>query len=160
MHHRSILFFTLLALGLHFALAIPTCAQRTTDAVGFGGQLGEPSGITLKFYDAQGPSYDFLAAWDLDDRFFLNAHALFENNIQANIDPDLHWIIGPGGFIGLFDTPSPVDDEALIGISGTVGLNLVFNRRVELYGRLTPRLELLPETEGDAGGGLGLRYYF
>lgn len=157
--YSRIIFAVVFVTGL-CAASLPASAQRTSGGVGLGGQLGEPSGVTLKFYDAQGPSYDFLAAWDLDDRFFLNGHALFENNIQANIDPDLHWFIGPGGFIGVFDAPEPVEDDALIGISGTVGLNLVFNRRVELYGRLTPRLEVIPETEGGVGGGLGVRYYF
>lgn len=150
----------LLALGLCAALSTPAQAQRTSGAAGLGGQLGEPSGITLKFYNRNGPSYDFLAAWDLGDRFFLNAHALFENDIQANIDPDLEWFVGPGGFIGLFDAPAPADDEALIGMSGTIGLNLIFNRQVELYGQITPRISLIPETDGTVGGGLGLRFYF
>lgn len=147
----------------------PVHAQRTSGAVGLGGQLGEPTGITLKFYDAVNPSYDFLAAWDLtDDFFFLNAHALFENNIQGqNADPDLHWIIGPGGFIGIDEDPreeagieDDAQEEVVLGLSGTIGLNLVFNDRVELYGRFTPRISLTPDTDGAFGGGAGLRYYF
>lgn len=134
-------------------------AQRTSGAVGLGGQLGDPTGVTLKIHNANTPSYDFLAAWDLDDFFFLNAHALFENDIDTeDFDPDLNWFIGPGGFVGFFD--GPVEEEARFGVSGTIGLNLVFNRRVELYARFTPRINLLPNTDGDVGGGLGVRYYF
>lgn len=156
------IFVALFVLGLCVAYT-PASAQRTSGAVGLGGQLGEPTGVTLKFYSAAGPSYDFLAAWDLtDDFFFLNVHALFENNIQGqNRNPDLHWIIGPGGFIGIDeDAPEDAREEAVIGLSGTVGLNLVFNNQVELYGRLTPRMSLTPDTDGAFGGGVGVRFYF
>jgi hypothetical protein len=137
----------------------PAAAQRTTGAIGFGGQLGEPTGLTLKVYNESAPSYDFLAAWDLDDFFFLNGHALFEHRIDAsNIDPQLEWFVGPGAFIGVVDNPS--DDEIGLGISGTAGLNLVFSQQVELYVQVTPRIGVVPETEGEIGGGLGLRYYF
>lgn len=148
----------LFAVGL-FAAQSPVHAQRSSGSVGLGGQLGEPSGVTLKFYDAANPSYDFLAAWDLtDDFFFLNAHALFENNIQEqNEDPDFHWIIGPGAFIGIDEDAR---EEVVVGISGTAGLNLVFSNQVEIYGRLTPRISLTPDTDGTFGGGVGLRYYF
>lgn len=153
---------TLLALAFLLGLCastLPAHAQRTSGAVGLGGQIGEPTGVTLKVYNANSPSYDFLAAWDLDDFFFLNVHALFEDDIAAsNVDPDLNWFIGPGGFIGVSDAPG--NDEAIIGGSGTIGLNLVFNRRVELYAQVTPRITLIPDTDGDVGGGLGLRYYF
>lgn len=136
-------------------------AQRTSGAVGVGGQLGEPTGVTLKFYNANSPSYDFLAAWDLDRFFFLNGHALFENDLTAeNVDADFEWFVGPGAFVGIFDAPDPFDDELQVGLSGTIGLNLIINRRVELYGQVTPRLRLIPETDGDFGGGVGLRYYF
>jgi hypothetical protein len=154
---RTASFVTALLLGL-FCVA-PATAQRTTGAVGLGGQIGEPTGLTLKVHNANAPSYDLLAAWDLDDFFFLNGHALFEHRIDAsNFDPTLEWFVGPGAFIGVFDNPS--DDEVGIGISGTAGLNLVFSQQVELYVQVTPRIGVIPETEGEVGGGLGLRYYF
>jgi hypothetical protein len=134
-------------------------AQRTSGAVGLGGQIGEPSGLTLKIYNEDAPSYDFLAAWDLDDFFFLNGHALWNYDINAeNIEQDFEWFIGPGAFIGIDDRG--VDDEAVFGISGTIGLNLVVDRRFEFYGQITPRIALIPETDGDIGGGIGFRFYF
>lgn len=136
-------------------------AQRTSGAAGFGGQLGEPSGVTLKIFSEGGPSYDFLAAWDLDDFFFLNGHALFESDIDAeNIDQDFEWFLGPGAYVGIIDRPDPIGDDAIVGISGTVGLNFIVDRRFEFYGQLTPRIALIPDTDGDVGGGIGFRYYF
>lgn len=147
----------LLALGIGLGSS-SAYGQRTSGAVGLGGQIGEPTGVTLKFFNEDSPSYDFLAAWDLEEFFFLNAHALFENDIETeNLDQDLEWFVGPGGFIGFFDRPG---SEAGVGISGTIGMNLVFDRRVELYGQLTPRLGLIPDTDGTFGGGAGVRFYF
>jgi hypothetical protein len=154
-----------LLLGLFlFAVGLigpsPAHAQRSSGAVGLGGQLGEPSGVTLKIYNAGSPSYDFLAAWSgVDDFFFLNAHALFENRISAdNIDQPLDWYIGPGAFVGTFEAVG--ESEAVIGISGTIGLQVLLADHFELYLGATPRFALIPATEGDIGGGLGLRYYF
>lgn len=137
--------------------AYPAHAQRAPGDIGLGGQIGEPSGVTLKVYNPRSVSYDVLAAWDLDDFFFLNAHALYERHLGDT--PNVHFFFGPGGFIGVNDRPRGEEDDAVAGISGTFGLDFLIER-FEIYGQITPRLEVVPETEGDIGGGLGLRYYF
>lgn len=131
-------------------------AQTRPGTVGLGAQLGDPSGITLKLYQRNDFAYDFLAAWDLDDFFFLNGHALYERPIP---DSPLHYYFGPGIVIGIEDRGRDRDTELIIGISGQVGLNF-FVERFEVFLQLTPRLNIIPDTRGDLGGGIGLRYYF
>lgn len=153
---------TLLAFCLFLGSAIPSAhAQRTSGAVGLGGQVGDPSGLTLKVYNDGAPSYDFLAAWSsVSDYFFVNGHALIENPIPAdNVEQPLEWFIGPGAYIGVFDS-GPQDGEAVVGISGTVGIQILLAEHFELYVQATPRFDVVPETNGDLGGGLGIRYYF
>lgn len=135
--------------------AIPATAQTNTPAgtVGLGGQVGSPSGITLKWYDRPGFAYDVLAAWDLDDFLFLNVHGLFERPIP---DSPLNYYFGPGAYIGIEEGR---DDDIVLGISGNFGLNF-FAAPFEVFLQLTPRLNLIPDTDGDFGGGVGLRYYF
>ena len=137
-------------------------AQRRSGAVGVGGQIGSPTGLSLKFYNAGGPSYDALVAWDLDDFFFLNVHGQFNRSIQTNNVDGLEWFFGPGAFIGFRDNSDSnnQDDDAVFGISGRVGLNLVLEQQFEFYAQLTPRISLAPDTDGDLGGGVGFRYYF
>jgi len=154
--HRTI--FVALLVGLCIG-ALPAQAQRTSGAAGLGVQAGEPSGVTLKIYNADSPSYDFLAAWSFDDFLFLNAHALFEQPLSAqNVEEPVQWFIGPGAYVGVYDD-SP-GSEAGLGISGTIGLDILLADQFELYIQATPRFELIRETEPDIGGGLGLRYYF
>lgn len=130
-------------------------AQRAPGDVGIGGQIGNPSGVTLKVYRPNFPSYDILAAWDLDDFFFVNVHGLYERHL-GNTER-VHFFFGPGGFLGVDERPG--DDEVIAGLSGRVGLNVIIER-FEIYGQVTPRISVVPDTEGDIGGGLGIRYYF
>lgn len=147
----------LLAAGLFFSFSNIAFAQRP-DGVGIGIQLGRPSGLSLNLPTNGRASIDLLAAWDLDDFFFLNGHALFQQSIGS--DPQLGLFYGPGAFIGVRDRGRwEFSDEVYAGISGTIGLNY-FIDRFEIYLRATLRLQLIDETDGGAGGGLGLRYYF
>lgn len=139
-----------------FLLASPAHAQRTDGAVGIGGQIGDPSGVTLKIYHPGRFSYDFLAAWDLDDFFFLNLHAVRERHLGNT--PRLHYFYGPGAFIGVRDR-APDDDDLVLGISGTLGISYVVDE-LEFFGQITPRLSVVPDTDGDVGGGVGVRFYF
>lgn len=152
-----------LVIALAVGIAAPSAhAQRTSGAAGLGGQVGDPSGLTLKVYNANSASYEVLAAWSsINDFFFLNGHALFETPISAeNVEQPLDWFIGPGAFIGTFESGGPFAGEVALGISGTVGIEMVLADHFELYIRATPRFAFAPETRGDLGGGLGLRYYF
>lgn len=151
----SALFVALLV----FAFSSGLQAQRP-GGVGIGVQLGDPSGLSLNLPTSGRASIDLLAAWDLDNFFFLNGHALFMQPLGSV--PELGVFYGPGLFIGVRDRDTrrwDFEDEVYAGISGTIGLNY-FIDRFEIYLRATLRLQLIDKTDGSAGGGLGLRYYF
>ncbi|MCB0551519.1 MAG: hypothetical protein KDD19_28395 [Phaeodactylibacter sp.] len=151
----SALFVALLV----FAFSSGLQAQRP-GGVGIGVQLGDPSGLSLNLPTSGRASIDLLAAWDLDNFFFLNGHALFMQPLGSV--PELGVFYGPGLFIGVRDRDTrrwDFEDEIYAGLSGTVGLNYFINQ-FEIYLRATLRLQLIDKTDGSAGGGLGLRYYF
>jgi hypothetical protein len=138
-------------------LARPAEAQRAGGDVGLGLQIGEPSGVTLQFYNPGSMSWDFLAAWDVDDFFFLNVHGLYYRDIgQRN---DVHLFYGPGAFIGIRDRGRDEDDDVVVGISGTIGIGIMVEQ-FQIFASVTPRLSLIPGTDGDVGAGVGVRYYF
>lgn len=146
----ALLVFTAVLLIAHPARG----QSRPAGNTGIGGQVGDPSGITVKLYNPNTYSLDFLAAWDLDNFFFLNVHALYERRLEA--EQEVYLFYGPGAFIGFYGDGA--DDDVALGISGTFGVGLLVDR-FELFAQVTPRLSLLPGTDGDVGGGLGLRYY-
>ncbi len=151
---RNLLLPGLLALVLARSLAVaPAHAQQRRSDTGLGGQIGDPTGITLRLYDRASFVYDFLAAWDLDDFFFLNVHGLRERSLENS---PLSYYYGPGVIFGIERRRR--QNELVVGISGNFGINY-FVERFEVFLQLTPRFTLTPRTVGDIGGGIGLRYY-
>lgn len=144
---RSLLLAFLLSL---FALPHAAHAQRSSNAI--GGQVGDPSGVTL-LLTRPGYDYEFLAAWDLDDFLFFNAHALTEYRLDN--DYGLFLFYGPGLFVGFRDQP---DDEVVAGLSASLGIALPVDR-FQFYLRVVPRLSLVPSTDGDVDAALGVRYF-
>jgi hypothetical protein len=142
---------------LFFGMTQTISAQdRTSGEVGIGFQAGQPTGVSVKIYKPNSWSPDFLAAWDLNDFFFLNVHAIKENHIGDS--QRFHFFYGPGAFIGIDDRPKEFDDEVVIGLSGSFGLSLVFGD-FEFFVQGTPRLSLIDSTNFDLGGGFGVRFY-
>jgi hypothetical protein len=70
------LLLTLLVLVIGIS-SIKLFAQGKNNQVGIGLQLGDPSGLSLKFYNPGRASVDILAAWDLNNYLFVNVHALY-----------------------------------------------------------------------------------
>lgn len=149
---------TLLAFAFTASVATsPALAQREPGSLGIGAQFGEPTGFTIKFYNPGAMSYDFLAAWDLDNFFYVNGHGVWERHL--NQSGRAHVFFGPGAFVGFRERENEDGDDTVAGVSATAGLGFVFNK-FELFGQLTPRLSVTPDTEGDFGGGVGVRFYF
>ncbi|HET6567528.1 MAG TPA: hypothetical protein VFG50_06150 [Rhodothermales bacterium] len=155
-------------LTLFFALQGTTQeiqAQPMGYNLGIGGQLGDPSGLSIKYYrsNAGGSlnfrAWDLLLAWDLGnddyDRLFVNLHGEFERPLS---DIPLKFFYGPGIFVGIVDFENR-DSRFYAGISGDFGLAYEIDR-FDIFGRLTPRLALVPDTNGDLGGGIGVRFWF
>ena len=150
-------------LGIAIAMLVLATAVRPAEAqqlgsdVGLGLQIGDPSGVTLQFYNPGSLSWDFLAAWNVDDFFFLNLHGLYYRGLGER--NDVHLFYGPGAFIGIHDRGRDRDDDVVIGVSGTIGVGIMLEQ-FQIFGAVTPRLSLLPATHGDVGVGIGARYYF
>lgn len=152
------LMMSVLAIAL---IVVSLQAQRRAGAVGIGAQFGSPTGLTLKVYNPSKLSLDILAAWDLDDFFFVNVHGLIEKPLGS--DPKFNYFYGPGIFAGFRDRYPDNrrfdEGDFSAGISGALGLNALLGQ-LELYLQITPRLQLIDETDGEMGGGFGIRFYF
>ncbi len=157
MKTRIIILTLFFAFGHFFAKA-----QRLDGDVGLGFQFGQPTGLTLQFYNEDGASLDLLAAWDLDDFYFLNAHALW--NVHLSNRGVAHLYYGPGAFIGIRETGIDdglfgEDNDTEVGLSGRIGINFLINK-FELFAHFTPRMTLSSSSDVDFGGGVGGRFYF
>lgn len=130
--------------ALAVLVATPASAQ-----LAIGGQVGDPTGLSLKF--GQGSGAVILAVgWDLDESVSAEGHyVLRERRLQGSRTASVFY--GPGLFVR---TGGPTDD---FGVSLGVGLEADVTPEIEIYGLVSPRLRLIEETDFDLGAGLGLR---
>lgn len=129
-------------------------AQRVAGDVGLGIVIGQPTGLSLKIYNPR-TSTDFLAAWDWNNFFFLNIHAIFDTHL--NNEQTIHFFYGPGGFIGIHNKSH--NNRTDLGISGNFGLDFLI-QNFEIFVQATPRLSLKNTDNFNIGGGVGFRFYF
>lgn len=158
---RTKIFFAVLILALFTSDFNSLAAQN----VGVGFQVGDPTGLNLHFRNTKPMRLDILFAWDFNDHdgdrdfFFVNVHGLWFKPIGGS-EP-FNFYYGPGAFIGVRERnrKDDDDDETVLGASGNFGINYEFPR-VDIFLQLTPRLELVSDTDFDIGGGLGVRFFF
>ncbi len=135
----------LLAAAAAVLFAVPAHAQFA-----IGGQVGDPTGLALKF--GSGPGALLVAVgWDLDDSVSAEGHYLLSSRRLQGSDTNLRLFYGPGAFV------QSNDNNTNFGVSLGVGLEANLAREIEVYGLLSPRLRLVESTDFELGGGIGLR---
>ena len=135
-------------------LALGPLAPEARAQFGIGGQIGDPTGVSLAFGSGSGAVL-LAAGWDLgdDSELSLEGHyVLRAQRIQG--EADLALFYGPGVFIRTRE-----DRDPAAGVSFGLGLSLAATRDVEIYGLISPRLQLIDETDFELGGGVGVRLY-
>lgn len=138
-----------LVLFLCFALSSSALAQGR---FGIGGQIGEPTGLTIKVL-SPGAAFDAAAEWDFDDYVFVQGHLLIIERQLPVSNVDLNYFLGPGLFVGV-----PDEGDTAFGLSMNTGVSY-YTGPIEIFGQLTPRLRLVPDSDFDLGAAAGIRFY-
>ncbi|MEA3311662.1 MAG: hypothetical protein U9Q76_05535 [candidate division WOR-3 bacterium] len=152
---------TLMISGLLLiALAGAAQAGRSSHGdVGIGLQLGEPTGITAKFWLDRTSAIDATVGWNLiSDRFTLQAGYLYHFPLDVPTG-SLAAYVGAGGLIGAKGDGHPEDGDIFLAGRIPLGLEYIYSP-VSFYAELDPLVTLLPKTGFDFGGGIGFRFYF
>lgn len=136
-----------------FAMAAESAENpRNRGNLGVGVILGEPSGFTAKAWVGKVRAIDALAAWSFRDFFFMQSHYVFHSRKSLE-DKEFWFYAGPGGYARL-----GVGKDRL-GVSGNFGVAYAV-RQFEVFLELSPKVSIVPDTDGDLTGGLGFHYYF
>jgi hypothetical protein len=124
---------------------------------GLGAVVGEPTGINGKVWSNSYSAVDFAMAWSLDNESDFNLHVdylLHDYGVFNVTRGKLPLYYGIGG--RLLDAR-----DTHVGLRGVLGLNYLFARSpVDLFFEIAPVLDVVPETEMDLEGGVGMRFYF
>lgn len=146
-------YVSVLILLLLSAWSKQALAQGPSGVTAVGGQIGDPSGLSIKMYQRPGLAYEVLAAWNLGNFYYLSMHGALEQPFEES---PLHYYWGPGIALGVEKKAGKM--ELVVGACANVGVNF-FTGRFEVFLQMTPRITLLPDIKGNIGGGVGLRYY-
>ncbi|MGH8003699.1 MAG: hypothetical protein ACRECJ_03125 [Limisphaerales bacterium] len=159
----------LLALLLAFAsLALaqrrPTSPQRysgpqMSHPTGLGMMIGEPTGISFKHWVSRNNAIDAGFAWSFAGRgeeLHIHADYLWHMPLKSS-DPAVRrtsFYIGVGGR-ARFENDSRVGARVPLGL-----VHFIKDTPLDVFIEVAPIMDLAPETDMSANGGIGLRYYF
>ena len=145
-------------------LSVSSANARMQDDFGLGIFLGEPTGLSLKYWLDEECAIDGAAAWSYseNDSFQLHGDYLIHNYEWLNED-DLPVYYGIGARLKFKDNDGRGRNEnhAIFGIRIPVGVTYLFDDTpLDLFFELVPVLDLSPDVELDINVAVGLRYYF
>jgi hypothetical protein len=148
---KKLLLFTL-AISFCVLTANDSYAQQRPSNTELGIIVGEPTGLSAKFWTGANSAFDLGLAWSFSGQGSMHIHSnyLLHNTLD---NQDLALYYGLGGRLLMRDDPK-------VGIRIPLGLQYVIpDSRLGLFFELAPMLNLIPDTEFDVNGGLGLRYF-
>jgi hypothetical protein len=148
--------------------AVPVAAAGGVDngTLELGVILGEPTGLSAKYWTTTNTALDFGAAWSFgeDGNFHLHCDYLYHNyNIFKVEEGSLPLYFGIGGRVRFENDHSIIDGHhgTRVGLRLVLGIEyLVAAYPMSVFFEVAPIVDLAPATEGSMNGGLGIRYVF
>lgn len=131
-------------------------AERDLDEkFGLGIMLGEPTGVSVKYWNNERSAFDVGAAWSLSGRNeALHMHADFLRHSWFDRTENLAFYYGIGARM-IFAS------DATAGLRVPLGLDYVFSEiPFDLFVEAVPILDITPDVEFAGNGAVGIRYYF
>lgn len=123
---------------------------------GLGIILGEPTGVSAKLWTGSVNALDFAAAWSFkgDGHLLLQGDYVWHSYIEQSSPGKVAFYYGIGGRVIFSDDP-------LVGARVPFGLDYKFNNApVDIFAEIVPILDLIPSTNFNLGGGIGVRFWF
>ncbi len=143
------LFIILIVAGMTVELAE---AQNRPGDREAGVILGEPTGISAKFWRDGNSAYDLGLAWSFGRGGKLHIHSNYL--IHRSLDPpDVYFYYGLGARLLFRDDP-----EAAARVPAGIQY-FIPDTRLTLFLEIAPMLNLIPETKFLLNGGLGMRIF-
>jgi hypothetical protein len=134
-----------------------------TRGVGIGIILGEPTGLSMKFWTSSNTAIDIAAAWSFINGRAVHVHAdyLYHNFKLVKLDYDtLPFYFGIGGRIKFAESENE-NHNYRIGVRIPVGLEFLPSKMpFDFFMEIAPLLDLIPNTDLNFNGGIGFRYFF
>lgn len=146
---------TTISLGLSFSSIAQTKNTSSQKAIGL--MIGDPTGLTFKNWTSSNTAFDVGAAWSLENNDALSLHADYLWHSWLDVDQgNLAFYYGVGIRALFID-----NDDSRIGVRVPLGFNYLFaDAPLDLFVEIAPIVDLVPSTDVNGDGAIGIRYYF
>lgn len=138
-------------------IAATTGLFSQNSGLGAGIIVGEPTGISLKYWTGNSTAFDGAIAWSFgnEDALHLHADMLMHNpDLIAVTQGSLPVYYGLGVKIKL-------EDKSKLGIRIPVGIAYQFvEAPFDIFLEIVPLLDLVPATDFGLNAAIGVRYFF
>ena len=126
---------------------------------GLGVVLGEPTGISAKFWLTPGTALDFGLGYSFtssNSLFDFYVDYVFHNSDMIHSEENFVVYYGPGARLKIKEST-----DSRLGIRGVIGILWIpHNTNFDVFVEVAPILDIIPATEFDFAGGIGGRYFF
>ena len=125
---------------------------------GLGVVLGEPTGISAKYWLTTGTALDFGLGYSFtssNSLFDFYVDYVFHNSDMIHSTENFVVYYGPGARLNIKESTSRLGVRGVIGILWLPG-----GTNFDLFVEIAPILDIIPATKFDFGGGIGGRYFF
>lgn len=149
---KTVLFSVLLFAGFSFLNTVQ--AQYRSGSTELGVVLGEPTGVSIQVWRSGTTAIDGALAWSFGRHDHVHIHADYLKHNQLSVDRgSLTFYYGIGA-------RAILADDARFGARIPIGLHYVIpDSRVSLFVEVAPVFDLIPATDFDVNGGIGVRYF-
>ncbi|MBK7631541.1 MAG: outer membrane beta-barrel protein [Ignavibacteriales bacterium] len=133
-------------------------AFAQSNGFGLGIILGEPTGISVKYWTTSSTAFDFGLGYSLkkNSRLHLHADYLFHVKNLAHTTENISFYYGPGARLRVVE-----NGDSRLGFRFDVGLVWIpRNAPVDVFLEIAPLLDIIPQTDFSVNGGIGIRYFF
>lgn len=140
-----------------FLLVFLSTVKAQSSGVGLGLIVGEPTGVSFKYWTGSTTAIDAALAWSFIDggAFHIHGDYLFHNMRLISVPEGLlPFYYGIGARI-------KTANNTKLGVRVPLGLAYLFQSApIDIFLEIVPILDLTPKTDFAINAALGARYYF
>lgn len=140
-----------------FPILFLSTVSAQSKGVGLGLIVGEPTGISFKYWTGSTTAFDAALAWSFIDEgaFHIHGDYLFHNLTLISVpEGKLPFYYGIGARI-------KTANDARLGVRVPLGLAYLFqNAPIDIFLEVVPILDLTPKTDFSINAAIGARYFF
>jgi hypothetical protein len=143
---------------LLFLILFSISSFSQSKGFGLGIILGEPTGISAKYWTSSSTALDFGLGYSFvkNSRVHLHADYLFHVNNLFETSENIALYYGPGARLRLVD-----NGDSRLGFRFDVGLVWIpRGAPIDVFVEVAPLLDIIPETDFTFNGGIVVRFFF